>query len=120
MTDSKVVQLPTARRPAQAIEVEGARLLVPPGASCAVGVTACVGLDEDGFSVIDGAAGAEYHFCKRHALAALALVSFAGFRGQIIPQLLRTIDAGELDNCGHQEGGGACTRPAGHAGEHGQ
>ena len=67
--------------------------MVPPGSHCAVDVPRCVGLDEEGFAVIDGSAGIEIHFCARHALAAEALVSYAGFRGAVVPALLRRLDS---------------------------
>lgn len=89
---SNVVRPPQFRKPAQGYAIEGARLQVPSGEQCAVNVFECVGLDENGFCVVDVAADAEIHFCARHALAAEALVNFAGFRGSVIPRLLAQLD----------------------------
>jgi len=93
-----VVRPAAFRKPVQGYAIEGARLNVSAGTGCAVDCSRCVGLDENGFVVIDGAAresAAEVHFCARHALAAEALVTFAGFRGGVIPQLLRILEQHE-------------------------
>lgn len=81
------------RQGVQAIEVAGTRLHPPKGRGCSVDVDRCVGLDEDGFAVVDGSVGQEFFFCRRHALAAEALVTFAGYRGNVVPHLLAMIDS---------------------------
>jgi hypothetical protein len=97
MAEGKLIKVPQFRQAVQGLAIEGARFPVKRGAGCAVDVARCVGLDEDAFMVLDVAAGAEVYFCKRHALAAEALVSYAGYRGVVVPKLLALLDKSELD-----------------------
>jgi len=63
---------------------------------CAVDVN-CVELAHDApewFEVIYSSTGEIIRFCPRHALAAEALVSYAGWRGVDVPRVLRLLERG--------------------------
>lgn len=61
---------------------------------CVVASTRCVGLDEDEFVVHEATPGGEFHYCKVHALAAEALVTFTGCRGAMVGDLLKLLERG--------------------------
>jgi hypothetical protein len=64
--------------------------------TCAVNVN-CVELAHDApewFEVIYSSTGQIIRFCPRHALAAEALVSYAGWRGVDVPRVLRLLEQG--------------------------
>jgi len=65
------------------------------GESCAVNAN-CVELAHDApewFEVLYASTGQIIRFCPRHALAAEALVSYAGWRGVDVPRVLRLLEA---------------------------
>lgn len=58
---------------------------------CVVNVPGCVGLDENGFELVDALAGKRYCFCEKHALAAEALTTFSGARASMVGDMLRLL-----------------------------